>query len=298
MLLSNYILSLSFTSGIISEIYLPPMKNCISFLLMLLTISCNNLIKNNPGSSIPSGGTLTEIRPADPTLLFGIPSDSFNVFSGKIKPNKFLPDLLTGFGISPFEIEKLVKNSSKVFDVRNIRSGNNYKILSEKDSIGKAKYFIYEHDPWLYYIFSFNDSLNITPFRQEIKSEIKFASGTIETSLWDAMIGADLNPELSVSLSDIFAWTVDFFGLQKGDRFKVIYEEKYIGNKPMGIGKIYGAEFIRSGSSIKAIPLIQEGKESFYDSDGSSLRKAFLKAPLRFSRISVQFFLPESAFKA
>jgi murein DD-endopeptidase MepM/ murein hydrolase activator NlpD len=266
-------------------------RSIFSFLILVFLVSCSNLIKPSPEnnkiiSSIDSTGKI----PAEShTLLFGIPIDSYNISSGKIKPNRFLPDILLKYGVTLQEIDMVVGNSSKVFDVRDIRSGNNYTILSDKDSTGKAKYFIYEHDPSVLYIFSFNDSLNITSVRQEINDVIKYASGTIETSLWDAMIGSGLNPELAVSLSDIYAWTVDFFGLQKGDRFKVIYEEKYIGDKSMGVGKIYGAEFQRSGSSTFAIPLIQAGKESYYDSDGNSLRKAFLKAPLRFSRISSGF---------
>jgi murein DD-endopeptidase MepM/ murein hydrolase activator NlpD len=221
--------------------------------------------------------------------MFGLPVDSFRISSGKIKPNGFLPELLSKYGIDRQQIDILVKNSSKVFNVREMRAGRNYTILSDRDSSGKAKYFIYEHDPSEFYIFSFNDSLNITPYRQKITSVVKYSSGTIKTSLWDAMIEGKLDPELSVYLSDIFAWTVDFFGLQKGDYFKVIYEEKYIGTSSIGIGRVYGAEFNWSGSKIYAIPLIQNGTESFYDTAGNSLRKAFLKAPLRFSRISSGF---------
>ena len=103
------------------------------------------------------------------------------------------------------------------------------------------------------------------------------------------MMSGGLHPSLAVELSEIFAWTVDFFGLQKGDSFKVIYEELFIDDKSLGTGRIYGAQFNRTGSSITAIPFIQDGKETFFDIDGNSLRKAFLKAPLQFSRISSRF---------
>ena len=83
--------------------------------------------------------------------------------------------------------------------------------------------------------------------------------------------------------------------MQKGDNFKVIYEELFIDGKSLGTGKIYGAQFNRSGSSITAIPFIQDGKESFFDADGNSLRKAFLKAPLQFSRISSHFSSSQNA---
>jgi murein DD-endopeptidase MepM/ murein hydrolase activator NlpD len=187
------------------------------------------------------------------------------------------------------EIDQVTKNSKAVFDVRKIRSGNNYIIFCDKDSIARVRYLIYEHDPTLCYVFSFNDSLNITPFRKQIKSEIRYSTGTIETSLWDATKAGDLDPSLEIKLSDIFAWTVDFFALQKGDSFKVIYEELFIDGKSLGTGKIYGAQFNWAGSSITAIPFIQDGKETYFDKEGKSLRKAFLKAPLQFTRISSHF---------
>jgi murein DD-endopeptidase MepM/ murein hydrolase activator NlpD len=221
--------------------------------------------------------------------MFGIPSDSFNIIKGRVRPNRFLSDILREFGITAGDIDHLVKNSASVFDVRKIRAGHNFTIMADTDSIQRLRYFIYEHEPTLLYIFSFNDSLKITPFRFQTRSIIKFASVTIESSLWDAMISGGINPEVAVELSDIFAWTVDFFGLQQGDRFKVVYEERYIEEEPVGIGRIFAAEYSGAGLTVPAIPFIQDGKESFYDSEGNSLRKAFLKSPLRFSRISSRY---------
>lgn len=103
------------------------------------------------------------------------------------------------------------------------------------------------------------------------------------------MIDNDLHPMLAIELSEIYAWSIDFFGLQKGDSFKVIYEEEYIDTISNGIKHILAASFSHAGSEIYAIPLIQDGEESYYDLEGNSLRKAFLKAPLRFSRISSRY---------
>jgi murein DD-endopeptidase MepM/ murein hydrolase activator NlpD len=257
--------------------------------LVLLLVSCHNPLKeNNTSSSIASDTTVVQKNPA-PILLFGIPVDSYTMVPGQIKRNGFLSDILVKHGVSMQAIDQAVTNSRKVFDVRNIRSGKKYILFCEKDSMARARYLVYEHDLSVYYVFSFNDSLNITPFRKKIKSEIRYASCTIETSLWDAMIAGGLHPALTGELSDIFAWTVDFFGLQRGDNFKVIYDELFIDDESLGIGKIYGAQFNRSGNSIAAIPLIQDGKETFFEADGKSLRKAFLKTPLKFSRISSRF---------
>jgi murein DD-endopeptidase MepM/ murein hydrolase activator NlpD len=264
-------------------------KAIILIALVFLSVSCNNSVNSKPEIVSIASDTSVNQNNSSPVFLYGIPSDSFNLVMGHIKPNRFLSEILLKHGVSMQDIDQLLKNSNAVFDVRTIRSGNNYILFCDRDSIARARYFVYEHDPTTCYVFSFNDSLNITPFRKEIKSEIRYASGTIETSLWDAMIAGRLHPSLVGELSDIFAWTVDFFGLQKGDNFKVIYEELFIDDKSLGTDKIYGAQFNRTGSSITAIPFIQDGKETYFDIDGNSLRKAFLKAPLQFSRISSRF---------
>ncbi len=255
---------------------------------LLALISCITSENKAPEDPIVTDTTSVKKLP-DPVLLYGIPSDSFNLVLGHIKPNGFLSGILLKYGISMSEIDQLVKNSRSVFDVRNIKSGNNYILFCERDSLAKARYLVYEHDPTTSYIFSFNDSLNITPFRKKISGKIKYASGTIETSLWDAMMAGGLHASLASELSEIFAWTVDFFGLQKGDSFKVIYEELFIEDKSLGAGRIYGAQFNWSGNIITAIPFIQDSTETFFDIEGNSLRKAFLKAPLQFSRISSRF---------
>lgn len=265
-------------------------RNIVIFLfLIILTNSCKHTRIVDTGvvqSDTDSVGTMV-VRA--PNLIFGINADSFDQISGHIKQNGFISDILRKHGVKMKEIDQALKNSKSVFDVRKIRSGNDYILFCDRDSIARARYLVYEHDPTNFYIFSFNDSLNITPFRKEIRSEIRYASGTIESSMWDAIINGGLHKSLANGLSEIFAWTVDFFGLQKGDKFKVIYEEIYIDDKMLTTGRIYGAQFIRSGSSVTAIPFVQAGKESYFDVNGTSLKKAFLKAPLQFSRISSRF---------
>lgn len=253
----------------------------------LFIVSCNNTTKVISNELVSD--TLAIAEPVPVNMFYGIPSDSFNLIRGRIKPNGFLSDILIKQGVSMQDIDQILRNSKSVFDVRNIRSGSAYIMFCDKDSIARLKYLVYEHEPSLSYIFNFSESLSITAYRKEITSEIKYATGTIETSLWDAMINGGLHPSLVISLSEIFAWTVDFFGLQKGDSFKVIYEEQFIEGKSLGAGKIHGAQFIRSGVAVTAVPFNQGGKETYFDSDGNSLRKAFLKAPLQFSRISSRY---------
>lgn len=250
--------------------------------------SCNNSPADNPEAAVAVKDTV-KIAEYNGSRIFGIPADSFNTVSGQIKPNRFLSDILGEYDVSPQEIDQVLRNSSDVFNVKNIRARHNYTILTTRDSLASLRYFIYEHEPDLSYVFSFNDSLNITAFRKPVRSEIRFSSGVIETSLWESMKSRGINPELAIVLSEVYAWTIDFFGLSRSDSFKVIYEERFIDDRSLGIGKIYGARFVHNGVPVYAIPIIQNGTEGYFDADGKSLRKAFLKAPLRFSRISSRY---------
>lgn len=264
-------------------------RNLLLIILLFLTFSCSYFSREEaePLTVLPDTLVRREMKP--PTLLFGIPSDSFSLITGKIKPNGFISQILIRHGVSMQDIDLLLKNSSSVFDVRKVRAGNNYTLFCDNDSAARARYLVYEHDPATSYIFSFNDSLNITPYKKEISRLIRYASGTIETSLWESMTASGMHPLLVADLSEIFAWTVDFFGLQKGDSYKVIYEEAFIGEESLGPGKIFGAEFTWAGKTTQAIPFIQDSIETFFDAEGNSLRKAFLKAPLKFARITSRF---------
>ena len=257
--------------------------------LIFIAVSCQTEVRQGPEYPSAKADSLAAKDTSTPVFMYGIRSDSFDLISGKIKRNEFISEILIQHGVSMQDIDIAVRNYKSVFDVRSIRSGNKYVLFCERDSTARARYLVYEHDPVTCFVFSFNDSIYITPYNKKIRSEIKYASGTIETSLWDAMMNGNLHPTLAIELSEIFAWTVDFFGLQKGDGFKVIYEELFVDDQTLGTGKIYGAQFRWSGAVITAIPFLQEDRESFFDSDGTSLRKAFLKAPLRFSRISSRY---------
>jgi murein DD-endopeptidase MepM/ murein hydrolase activator NlpD len=257
--------------------------------VILLIFSCKNSIKENEQSALELSDASVVVNPDSTVFMYGIPVDSFNIISGRIKRNGFLSSMLLEHGITMEEIDFVIRNSASVFDVRKMRFGNNYTLFCDKDSNARARYLVYDHDPSISYIFSFNDSLKITPYRKDVKRVVRYVSLTIETSLWDAMLSAGLHPMLAMKLSEVFAWTVDFFGLQKGDSFKAIYEEILIDGKSMDVSRIYGAQFSGSGEVIYAVPFIQDGKENFYDGDGNSLRKAFLKAPLQFSRVTSRF---------
>ncbi|HDZ41272.1 MAG TPA: hypothetical protein ENH59_06295 [Bacteroidetes bacterium] len=230
-----------------------------------------------------------EERPEQKYDAYGIDTTVYEVVTARVRYNQFLGEILDEYKISYNDIVKLLQNSGDVFDIRKIKAGNRYTLYIKPDTVNSLDYMIYEHDIGNHFIFDFREEPHIRKIERTSRLELKYASGTIETSLWNAMLDNGLHPLLAVKLSEIYAWSVDFFALQKGDRFKIIYEEEYIDTTSNGVHRIYAALFEHAGNQFYAIPLLQDGNESYYDLEGNSLRKAFLKAPLRYSRISSRY---------
>ncbi|HYX07536.1 MAG TPA: peptidoglycan DD-metalloendopeptidase family protein [Bacteroidales bacterium] len=220
---------------------------------------------------------------------YGIPVDSFNIIHGKVQRNQNLSTILGKYGVSAYLIDQIARKSKGVFDVRRIRPGNSYTVFLSQDTSKVMSYFVYEDTPVDYVLVDMRDSVNVTMNHKNIITRVRTASGKIKTSLWDAMVNNDINPMVALDLSDIYAWTVDFFALQPGDSFQVIYNEQYVDSTLIGVSGIDAAYFYHEGQSIYAIPFVQDSTRSFFDAEGNSLKKAFLKAPLRFSRISSRF---------
>jgi len=241
-----------------------------------------------PHESLIKDDVIIEV--GKPLILdYGIAVDSFNIEENRIKPNMSLSVLLGSLNLSVNEIQESIKKAASVFDLRKIRKGNIYKVFKSKDSLASINYLVYEQSATDYIVFDYTDSLEVVKKQKKIEHRVKVASGTIESSLWLAMTDNDINPLLAIELSDVYAWTIDFFGLQKGDQFKVFYQENFVDDESIGLGEIYAAWFKHNGREIYAIPFYQDSVMSFFDVDGNSLRKAFLKAPLKFNRISSGF---------
>lgn len=227
-----------------------------------------------------------EIKEPKIEMRYGIAVDSFLVFDNRIKRNQNLAELLQPYKVSPQQIDQIAKQK-EIFDVRYMRFGKNYSVICNNDT--SAAYFIYEHTPIDYVKIKMGDSIIMSWEQKEVSKVRRIASGFIETNLWNAMLDYDIDPMMSIELSEIYAWSIDFFGLKKGDHFSVIYEEQYVDTVRVGIGKIHSAVFNHSNKDFYAISFKQDSVESFFDSTGGSLRRAFLKAPLRYSRISSGF---------
>ncbi len=223
-------------------------------------------------------------RPVE--YFYGIPVDSFEVVQGIIRRNELLGNILHDHGVSNRQVYELSLLPREEFDVRRVKAGNRYALFL--DSIG-VRYLVYEQDRVKYAVVHFDDSVHVESREKPVEIKNLEASGEVVLSLWEDLRGQQANPMLAIELSEIYAWSIDFFGLQPGDRYKVIYDETYVDSLSVGITKIHAAWFSHAGREFWAIPFVQDSVLSFFDEEGNSLRKAFLKAPLRFSRISSRF---------
>ncbi len=265
-------------------------KNTILFLVLAflgIITSCKQTTKPESAPDMLAADTVVVEVPVN--LVYGLPIDSFNVEYNVVKRNEFLGSILNNYGVDYQTISMLSRDYKDVFDVRKMKRGNKYAAFFTKDSVPNLRYFVYEKSNWEYVVYDLCDSAYIYAGQKDITPIRKTGSGVITSSLWNAMKDNDLNPMLAIELSEIYAWSIDFFGIAKNDSFCLVYEEEYVDSVSIGISKIYGAVFHHMDHDFYAIPFTQDSVESYFDDEGNSLRKAFLKAPLRYSRISSGF---------
>jgi len=238
---------------------------------------------------IPPLGEDLVVKISEPKMLYGFRADSFHIEENRVSQNQNLSDILNETGVSGSTIDQLAKNSVTIFDVRRMKAGNRYSLFYSKDLRRTPLYLVYENNNVDYYVYSLTGSLLVTAGKHVVTSKRQTASGIITSSLWNAMKASNISPLLAVQLSDIYAWTIDFFAIQKGDQFTVIYDEDFVNGESIGLGKIYSASFSQGGVVFYAIRFAQDDEVSYFDQKGNSLRKSFLKAPLKFSHISSRF---------
>lgn len=213
--------------------------------------------------------------------------DSLHCVEGKVKNGQFFSNLMADLGLDSRQAYDLTQACGDVFDVRSLRVGNKYKAYYEGDVL---QYLVYTKDKVNDVVFKCTEPYEVTVSAKPVTIEKKYADVTINSSLWVDMREAGVSPFLILDLSDIYAWTVDFFGLQKGDRFRVLYDEKVCDGETVAIDTVRYAVFSHNGRELPMVMFNQgDGGNIWWDENGASMRKAFLKAPLKFSRISSGF---------
>lgn len=226
---------------------------------------------------------------AAPIMKYGLPIENYIVKNDTLQPRETLADILYRLGFTAQQIYNLAQCPDSIFDVRRMRPGQPYTLLCDKDSAATPRYFIYEESPKSYITFDLGDNYRATRCTKPVEWRESEVAGRVNSSLWVAMEESGASPQLAVLMSHIFGWSIDFFGIQKGDEFRLIYSQEHVEEKPLNNYRILAASFATADTIVYAIPFVQDGEELFYNNNGNSLEGAFLKAPLDFYRITSKF---------
>ncbi|VAW29568.1 Peptidase, M23/M37 family [hydrothermal vent metagenome] len=225
----------------------------------------------------------------EPTIFYGMVIDSLEITRDKIKSRQHLSDILRPYNVSKEDIYTLSQSTKGVFDLRKLRVNKPYDLVYKPDSLPIAKALVYYHNDIDYVIFHLDDSIYTEKKSKKIIIKEQSTTGVISRSLSATISEMGLSPILTNELADVFAWQIDFFRLYPGDRFKVIYEEQLVEGKSIGITAIKAAVFEHNGYENYAYFYDQGTSVDYFDEEGKSLRKAFLKYPVQFSRISSRY---------
>ncbi len=254
----------------------------------LFVVGCSG---SNSGQDQIDDPEIEDIVPQN--LRYGINVDDYTLETHEIAMGQTMGALLGKYGISAYMVDKLDRVANEIFPLKKIKGGNKYTLFLKSDSLSgrKLDYMAYEQNNVDYVLFGFvNDSVTIQMGAKPTREVRLRKSSEINSSLWGAIMEAELPFALASQMEDVYQWTIDFFGIQKGDSFSVIYDEVFVEDSiSVGVGRLWGAKFSHSGKDYYAIPFDQNGKLEYWEADGGSLKKQMLKAPLKYSRISSKF---------
>ena len=188
------------------------------------------------------------------------------------------------------QIEQLVANAKDIFDVRHFRVGKPYALLS-RDTAAGADYLVYEPNVYEYVVFNLKNDLNVERIERPVEMRERVATGVIESSLWNCMLDQNLSIETAAKMEDALQWSVDFHHLQRGDRFKLIFDEKFIDGARVGAGEVKAALYESGSNQHYAVYFEDDENPGYYDEEGRPMNKGFLKSPVKYSRISSRYNL-------
>ena len=255
-------------------------------LLLLLSCLCLLAACHRPAGTPDEGEVQQDSIPA-----LGFWTEDYLQEAGTVRSGETFTGLMTRFGMSAQDAFQLARCCDSLFDVRKMRAGNAVTAYYTADSTSRTlEYLVYESDRIHSTVFKCRDSLALWGYDKPVEERSRYADVEIQSSLWNDFLAAGASPLLVMELDDIFAWTVDFFGLQKGDRFRTFYDETLVDGEVIGIRAVNYASYQRGDKQLYAIRFDQgDGGNKYWNEKGESLKKAFLKAPLKFTRISSRF---------
>jgi len=262
-------------------------KCLVVFSLVLLSIACKNEVKK-PIETV-------EVIEPEEVYEFGFNLNDYFVKRDTIRKGDSFGEILQRNQIDYSKIFQITQLTKDSFDIRRLQIGKPYTLLCSNDSLQEPKCFIYQPTKTDYVVINFQDSIHAYSSTKPIKYVEKEVSGIIESNISEALDKQGKSVVLAYKMSDVYAWTIDFFRLQKNDKFKVIYTEKYIDDSIYaGIDQIKAAYFEHKGEPFYAFQFETDtirGLKDYFSEDAKNLRRAFLKAPVEYKRISSRYNL-------
>ena len=256
--------------------------------LTLLIYGCGDRDKKKGSEAIA-------VEQIPPNIKYGFDLNNYRVVNKKIKRGDTFGSILEENGIDYPEVYSILQKIKNKVNVRRINVGKPYTLLFSKDSVPTPKVFIYTPGIQTYNVIQLRDSIYGKKVDKPIRTVQLQCAGEIESSLYETMSNSGLNEQLTYYLSDVYAWNIDFYRLQKGDRFKVIYEEQFVDDTiSIGIKRINAAIFEHSGRDYYAFefqPDPEKGIVEYFDDSAKNLRRAFLKAPVKFGPVTSRYNL-------
>jgi murein DD-endopeptidase MepM/ murein hydrolase activator NlpD len=222
-------------------------------------------------------------------VVFGIPLGTQAVIEKKVRKHETFRDILVRHNVSGSLINQLSLVPRTLFDSRKIFPDRSYTVIHRGDTSQGTRALVYEPNPIDYVVFHLEDTLWVELCHRDVKAVERIATGVIESSLAETIADLGLSHELTNRFVDIMAWKVDFQRLSRGDRFKIIYEEEVVENRPIAIRAIKALLFEHRLRPYYAFPYDQGSGVDYFDEEGNSLRKALLRYPIEFTRISSRY---------
>ena len=245
-----------------------------------------NVAKTISGSAAPEYQYAQSEENCEQFLHWDLGLVSMETFM--IRPNDMFSQILSSKGVEYFKIDQLIEAAKSIFPFRSIRAGKELTFITDlQDS--SVQCVIYEPDPFRRILYHVDDSIHVEIIERDKETRLEVASGTITQSLWASMEELNLPKELITSMDDALGWSVDFYHVQKNDSFRLVYERYYVEGEPVGIGKLVGANYTTRGNTYYSIRYNSGKYDGYYDLEGRPMKKAFLKSPVEYSRISSRF---------
>ena len=253
-------------------------------LIIILAVCCAKCISGTRGDR------RGEEKAPEVELLYGFDVSQYEVLQGEVGSGQTLSHLLDGYA-SRADINRIYNEAKPHYNFGKMKVGDEWTIFAQSDSLGMhLRHFVYEFSTRdMLFVSIAGDSLSIHTEQKEETLVRRKVQASIESSLWNCLVAQNIPGELAIKMEDIYGWSVDFFALHEGDTFSVVFDERFIDGKSVGVGTVWGSKFTHAGKDYYAIPFEQGGKLSYWDEKGASMRKQFLKAPLKFTRISSKF---------